>query len=233
MNTQDIINEFLGLQNSSEATHLMRFFKTGKGQYGEGDKFLGIRVPKTRELVKKYYGKVELPQIPDFLHNEYHEIRLFGLLMLAKVFEKQHDFRKDAFEIYLANVDYINNWDLVDLTCPRIVGRYCFETGNSKPIKKLANSKHLWAERISVVSQLYAIKQGEFDLSLELCEKFLLHKHDLMHKACGWMLREVGKKDENVLLSFLDKNTKVMPRTMLRYSLEKLSPELKKYYMSL
>lgn len=228
----DVIQEFLNLKNPDQAAHLMRFFKTGKGQYGENDKFLGLKVPQTRELVKNLYGQVELQELNELAKNEYHEIRLFALLMLVKIYEKQPNLRKDVFEMYLSNVETINNWDLVDLTASKIAGRYCFETKNNKPLIKLSNSKHLWSERISIVSQWSIIKKGEYALTLELCEKFLTHKHDLMHKACGWMLREVGKKDEQTLLGFLDKFYKVMPRTMLRYSLEKLTPEQKRHYMS-
>lgn len=227
----DVIKEFLKLKNKDEALHLMKFFKTGKGEYAENDKFLGIRVPKTRELVKKFYGKVNLQELIVLLENEYHEIRLFALLMLVKMFDKNPEMREEIVEIYLSRTKFINNWDLVDLTAHKIIGKYCFETNNNQPIINLSNTKHLWSERIGVVSQWHSIKNGEFNLTLELCEKFLAHKHNLMHKACGWMLREVGKKDEKTLLNFLDKFHKQMPRTMLRYSLEKLDVKLKKHYM--
>lgn len=220
--------ELLKLKNNKEAEHLMRFFKTGKGEYGEGDKFLGIRVPKTRNIVKKYYKTTSCTEIQTMLNSEYHEIRLCALLMMVELYKNN---KQKIVELYLKNTKNINNWDLVDLTAHKIIGNYYLETQNPEIIYSLADSNHLWSERIAVVSQWSIIKSGEFSLLIELCEKFLTHKHDLMHKATGWMLREAGKKDEKVLLNFLDKYSKTMPRTMLRYSIEKLSDTQKKYYM--
>lgn len=225
----DIVNELLNLQDEKQAKHLMQFFKTGKGQYGEGDKFLGIRVPQTRCIVKKYCSNTTFGQIQEMLDSPYHEIRLCALLIMVSQYEKNND--ENIVNLYIKNVSNINNWDLVDLTAHKIIGTHYIKTHDRKIIDNLANSGHLWSERIAVVSQWRILKTGEFDLLLELCEKFLTHKHDLMHKATGWMLREAGKKDEDVLLGFLDKHAKVMPRTMLRYSIEKLTPELRNFYM--
>lgn len=224
------VDELLSLKDEKQAKHLMQFFKTGKGQYGEGDKFLGICVPKTRSIAKKYFNNVNLEQLQEMLDSPYHEIRLCALLIMVSLYEKNP---QDAIvNLYIKNVKNINNWDLVDLTAHKIIGAHYLKTHDRTIIDNLANSGHLWSERISIVSQWSVLRNREFDILLELCEKFLIHKHDLIHKAIGWMLREAGKKDEKVLLKFLDKYSKVMPRTMLRYSIEKLTLEQKKFYMS-
>lgn len=209
---------------------MIRFFKTGKGQYGEGDKFLGIRAPKTREIAKKYYKTTPLTEIQRMLDNPYHEIRLCALLMMVFIYEKT-DRKEEIVNLYLKNTKNINNWDLVDNTAHKIIGAHYIKTKNPKIIKKLAESNHLWSERIAVVAQWSIVKTKEYALLLDLCEKFLTHRHDLMHKAVGWMLREAGKQDEAVLLGFLDKHCKTMPRTALRYAIERLSPGLRQYYM--
>lgn len=226
----DVIEELKNLKDDKQSEHLMRFFKTGKGQYGEGDKFLGIRVPQTRAIAKKYYLVTNFEKLKEMLKNEYHEIRLCALLMMVLIYEKT-DKKDKIVKLYLENTKYINNWDLVDLSAPKIIGANYIITKNPEIITKLANSQHLWSERIAVVSQWSVVRNGEFDLLLSLAEKFLGHKHDLMHKAVGWMLREAGKRDEKILLNFLDKHYKTMPRTALRYSIEKLSPEQKSFYM--
>lgn len=225
----NVLQELLNLRDEEQALHLMRFFKTEKGQYGEGDRFLGIRVPQTRSIVKKYYNKVDFDQIQEMLDNQYHEIRLCALLILVSLYENNP--KDEIISLYLKNVKNINNWDLVDLTAHKIIGVHYIKTKDKSIILNLANSGHLWSERIAIVSQWSVLKTGEFELLLELCEKFLNHKHDLMHKAVGWMLREAGKKDEKILLNFLDKHAQIMPRTMLRYSIERLNPEKRKFYM--
>lgn len=222
--------ELLKLKNDELAQHLMRFFKTGKGQYGEGDKFLGIRAPKTREIAKKYYKTTPLTEIQRMLDNPYHEIRLCALLIMVFIYEKT-DRKEEIVNLYLKNTKNINNWDLVDNTAHKIIGAHYIKTKNPEIIKKLAESNHLWSERIAVVAQWSIVKTKEYALLLDLCEKFLTHRHDLMHKAVGWMLREAGKQDEAVLLGFLDKHCKTMPRTALRYAIERLSPGLRQYYM--
>ena len=222
--------ELLKLKNDELAQHLMRFFKTGKGQYGEGDKFLGIRAPKTREIAKKYYKTTPLTEIQRMLDNPYHEIRLCALLIMVFIYEKT-DRKEEIVNLYLKNTKNINNWDLVDNTAHKIIGAHYIKTKNPEIIKKLAESNHLWSERIAVVAQWSIVKTKEYALLLGLWEKFLTHRHDLMHKAVGWMLREAGKQDEAVLLGFLDKHCKTMPRTALRYAIERLSPGLRQYYM--
>lgn len=227
----DILDEIKSFADEEKALHLQRFFKTGKGQYGEGDLFLGINVPVVRAVAKKYYKEISLDEIEELLKSPYHEVRLLALLLLVFIYEKT-DLKKDVFELYLKSVKYINNWDLVDLSCHAIVGHYVFNNKNTDTIYMLADSSHLWSNRIAVVSQYHFIKRKDFSLILELSQKFLTHKHDLMHKAVGWMLREMGKMDDKPLYNFLDKYYKVMPRTMLRYSIEKLPKDKKLYYMN-
>lgn len=226
-----ILEEIRSLADEQQAQHLCRFFKTDKGQYGEGDFFLGIKVPNVRAIAKRHYEETSLEDIQELIKDPYHEIRLLALMLMIFKYEKT-DVKKEIFNIYIKNVNYINNWDLVDLSCPKIFGHYVYENKTPEHIYKFANSNHLWSERISVVSQYYFIKKGDFSMLLELSEKFLTHKHDLIHKAVGWMLREMGKVDETSLCEFLDENYKSMPRTMLRYSIERLSQEKKRYYMN-
>lgn len=226
----EVLDEIKSFADEEQAKHLLRFFKTGKGQYGEGDLFLGIKVPVTRSIAKKYYKNTSLEEIELLIKNPYHEVRLLALLLMVFLYQKT-DKKNEIINLYLNNVQYINNWDLVDLSCPRLLGHYIHSTNKKEIIYRLADSKHLWSERISIVSQYYLIKQGDFSLILELAEKFITHKHDLMHKAVGWMLREMGKVDESPLYDFLDKHYNVMPRTMLRYSIEKIPEEKRLYYM--
>lgn len=229
---EQIINEIKSFANSESAIHCQRFFKTGKGEYAEGDLFYGLTTPQVKGIVKKYYETASLDVIENLLHNPYHEVRSVSLHLMVSIYEKADEsLRNQISDLYLKNVKYINNWDLVDVSCHKILGRHAYDNKMSVDLRKLADSNHLWSERISVVSTYYLIKRGDFSLILELSEKFLTHKHDLMHKAVGWMLREMGKMDEKPLYDFLDKHHKVMPRTMLRYSLEKLPKDKKEHYM--
>lgn len=225
-----ILAEIDALADEEKSKHLCKFFKTGKGQYGEGDIFLGINVPTIRSIAKKYYSNVSLDDIQKLIESKYHEIRLLALFLSIFIYEKTEK-KEEIFNLYIKNLKYINNWDLVDLSAPKIIGRHVFDSKDYSPIYKLAESRNLWAERISVVATHYFIKREDFSLILRLSEKFLTHKHDLIQKAVGWMLREMGKIDEKPLCEFLDKHHKIMPRTMLRYSLERLSIAQKKYYM--
>jgi len=227
-----ILEEMISLKNEEKVANSKWFFKTGEGQYGEGDLFLGINVPTVRLVAKKYYNSTSLEEIETLIKNPYHEVRLVSLILLICIYEKSSaEVKKEIFNLYLNNVDYINNWDLVDVSAPKLVGRFIYENRDFSHIYNLANSNHLWSNRIAVVSTHYFIKKGDFDLILELSEKFLTHKHDLMHKAVGWMLREMGKIDETPLNEFLDKHHKIMPRTMLRYSIEKFPKEKREFYM--
>jgi 3-methyladenine DNA glycosylase AlkD len=231
MNAKFIIQELLSVANPEKAQFLSRFFKTGKGQYAEGDVMLGIIVPLTRDIVKKS-PKLPLSEIQILLDSEYHEARLAGLLLLVKQFSKANaDEQTVLFDFYLQNARKANNWDLVDVTCRGVIGDYLLDKEDRSVLYRLAESENLWEQRIAIVSTWTFIKHRQFDDTLALAEKLLSHKHDLMHKAVGWMLREVGKKDRAVLVEFLEKHHKTMPRTALRYAIEHFSPEKRAYFM--
>ena len=220
--------EYFG--NPDKAHHSAYFFKTGKGQYGEGDKFIGATVPEIRQIAKSNKN-LSLTEIEKLLNDEMHECRLCGLIVLVEVFKKANiEKRKEIYDFYLAHTYAVNNWDLVDLSCRDIVGEWLFDKDRS-PLYALAESKSLWEQRIAIVSTYAFIRKNDFKDTVKLSEIFLSHKHDLMHKACGWMLREAGKRDEKTLTDFLDKHASVMPRTMLRYAIERLSPEQRAFYM--
>ncbi|MGV1018891.1 DNA alkylation repair protein [Empedobacter falsenii] len=223
------------LADEGKAKIMMRFFKTGKGEYGEGDIFLGISVPNQRLIAKEFYQQVSLNDIKNLLNSDIHEYRLTALLMLVSKYEKSKDeqVRKDIIDFYLAQTSQINNWDLVDTSCYKILGHYCFHQKREELLFELADSEDLWEKRIAIVSTMYFIKQKSFSIVPEIVLKNLNHSHDLMHKANGWMLREMGKMDEEKLIEFLDEYTLQMPRTTLRYALEKIDPILKDYYMKL
>ena len=223
------------LADDDKAKIMMRFFKTGKGEYGEGDIFLGISVPNQRLIAKEFYQQVSLNDIKNLLNSDIHECRLTALLMLVLKYEKSKDeqIRKDIIDFYLAQTSQINNWDLVDTSCYKILGHYCFHQKREELLFELADSDDLWEKRIAIVSTMYFIKQKSFSIVPEIVLKNLNHSHDLMHKANGWMLREMGKMNEEKLIEFLDEYTLQMPRTTLRYALEKIDPILKDYYMKL
>ncbi|WP_312351139.1 DNA alkylation repair protein [Empedobacter sp.] len=223
------------LADDDKAKIMMRFFKTGKGEYGEGDIFLGIYVPNQRLIAKEFYQQVSLNDIKNLLNSNIHEYRLTALLILVLKYEKSKDelVRKDIIDFYLAQTSQINNWDLVDTSCYKILGHYCFHQKREELLFELADSDDLWEKRIATVSTMYFIKQKSFSIVPEIVLKNLNHSHDLMHKANGWMLREMGKMNEEKLIEFLDEYTLQMPRTTLRYALEKIDPILKDYYMKL
>ncbi|RRT91458.1 DNA alkylation repair protein [Empedobacter falsenii] len=223
------------LSDEEKAKIMMRFFKTGKGEYGEGDIFLGISVPNQRLIAKEFYQQVSLNDIKNLLNSNIHEYRLTALLILVLKYEKSKDelVRKDIIDFYLAQTSQINNWDLVDTSCYKILGHYCFHQKREELLFELADSDDLWEKRIATVSTMYFIKQKSFSIVPEIVLKNLNHSHDLMHKANGWMLREMGKMNEEKLIEFLDEYTLQMPRTTLRYALEKIDPILKDYYMKL
>lgn len=227
----NLIKELQEAKDPKQAVALQRFFKTGPGEYGEGDKFLGIKVPIQRQIVKKYAG-LNLVQIQKLLDSVVHEYRLVGLLILVDKFKKANDEKTkgDIFNFYLKNTKNINNWDLVDLTAHKIVGEFLINK-NKNTLYQLAESKNLWEKRIAVISTFAYIKNSEFKDSLRIAEILLNDSHDLIHKAVGWMLREIGKKDEKVLEDFLKKHHKVMPRTMLRYAIEKFSEDKRKRWL--
>lgn len=226
----EIQNELEQFIDPVKREYLPKFFKTGKGQYGEGDKFLGIVVPITR-LVAKQYKNEPFEVTAELLQSEWHECRLCALLMMVERFKKSDEkVRKQIYEFYLSQTKRINNWDLVDLSAPYIVGEY-LKDKSREDLYRLAASSLLWEQRIAVVATATLIRKDDFIDILRLSELLLQHKHDLMQKAIGWMLREMGKRDKELLVQFLEKFSKVMPRTMLRYSIEKFTEEERRYFM--
>jgi 3-methyladenine DNA glycosylase AlkD len=211
-----------------KAAHSLRFFKTGPGQYGEGDRFLGLTVPETRAFVAQCAG-LSFEQVTELLRSEWHEERLLALFLLCKRFKKD---RRRVFELYLAQVaTCVNNWDLVDSSAPAIVGGYLLTEKDRGILYRLANSANLWERRVAVLATQAFIRADQFEDVIQLCQLLLNDREDLMHKACGWMLREAGKRDLPVLLGFLERWAATMPRTMLRYAIEKLTPEQRRYFM--
>jgi 3-methyladenine DNA glycosylase AlkD len=227
---QKVITHLKSLADADIAEHSQRFFKTGPGEYGEGDIFLGIRVPVLRQQIK-HFKDISLDDAEKLLHSPYHEVRLFILLVLVKQFEKGMVSQQEAiYELYMRSAKYINNWDLVDSSAPYISGPWLFNHERSI-LYKFVKSPLLWERRIAVLSSFYFIKQNDFADTLALCEALLDDPEDLMHKASGWMLRELGKRDEELMEGFLLQHYSKMPRTMLRYAIEKLTPERRKQYL--
>jgi len=227
--------EFKRLGSADIAASSQRFFKTGPGEYGYGDKFHGIRVPELRRLVKRY-KHLSLVDTRELLYSPFHEERLFALFLLVQRFETSHNKteKKGVVDFYLEHKKQVNNWDLVDSSAHKIVGAYLFHYEKEyKLLHKLASQERLWDRRIAIIACFYFIKQKHFDTLLVLAEQLLHDSDDLIHKAVGWMLREAGKQDIRVLTGFLNQHASVMPRTMLRYAIEKLSKAERQHYMSL
>ena len=219
-----ILTDLQKLSSKERAAHSARYFKTGKGEYGEGDIFAGLTVPEVREVAKKY-KELPLADVEDLLHSKIHEYRLTALIILT--YKK---LSREIVDLYLKNTKYINNWDLVDLSSHEILGTWLLD----KPrdiLYKLAKSKNIWERRIAIISTFAFLRKKELADSMKLAEILLNDSHDLMQKAVGWALREVGKQDEKVLVDFLASHYKFMPRTTLRYAIEKFSPELRKKYL--
>lgn len=223
-----IIRELRLLSDDEKKVVLPKFFKTGKGEYGEGDKFLGVIVPNTRKVAKQH-KETSFEALEWLLESQWHEARLCALLILVEKYKKAPD---DVVRFYLTHTKGINNWDLVDLSAPYILGNYLVHLDNREVLFQLADSDNLWEQRIAVVSTLMLIRNGHYDDTIRLAEKLLETRHDLMQKAIGWMLREVVKRDEPLLVDFLQKHRFQMPRTMLRYAIEKFDPERRKYFLS-
>ena len=222
------------LANPTKATILSGFFKTSKGQYGEGDKFIGITVPLQREIAKKYYESASFVDLQKMLESKIHEYRLTSLLILVYKYDKTKNekLKKEIYNFYLKNLQYINNWDLVDVTTPNIVGDYLLNNPKEKKILyKLVKSKNLWERRVAILATFRFIKEKQFEDTLAISEILLNDTHDLIHKAVGWMLREMGKRDIKPLIKFLNKYAGTMPRTMLRYAIEKFPEEMRKIYL--
>jgi 3-methyladenine DNA glycosylase AlkD len=230
MISREITTQIESLADPKVARRLRTFFKTGKGQYAFGDRFLGVRTPVLRKLVKKY-EEAPLAVAEKLLRSEWHEIRLFALLFWVIRFSKAFpEEQENIYRLYLKHRRRVNNWDLVDLSAHHIVGAH-LERRSKKVLIELIDSKWLWDRRIAIVSTFYFIKQNHFTQTLRLSKKLLNDREDLMHKAAGWMLREVGKRDLEILRAFLDAHCRAMPRTMLRYAIEKMAEEERQRYL--
>jgi 3-methyladenine DNA glycosylase AlkD len=227
MNAEKIKKELFSIAEPGKKEVLARFFKTGKGQYGEGDLFIGVIVPQQRQLVKKY-KQMPLDEIEKLLQDDYHECRLTGLFFLVELFNKtKNEQEKELiFKFYLKNLRAVNNWDLVDLTAPQIVGAYLLNR-DRKYLYELAGSSNFWEQRVAIISTFSFIKKGDFIDTFRISDMLLTHPHDLIQKAVGWMLREVGKRDYEAERKFLVERYKKMPRTMLRYAIEKFDEEVR------
>ena len=248
MKAKEIIGYMESLQNEKQRQVLMRFFKTGPGEYGEGDEFLGLKVPQTREIVKLAGRDTPLDEVPELLMSRWHEVRLCGLLMLVDKFgklatkrlannEDTIQGRDDIVKMYLQHAEQANNWDLVDLSAPKILGLWLLlptRLGDKREIMdELAASPCLWKQRMSMVSTWKTTQQGDPSWCLRYAEWHLHHTHDLMHKAVGWMLREVGKRcSMDLLRQFLERHAHEMPRTALRYAIEQMADDERKYWMT-
>lgn len=252
----DIIETMLAQRNEEQRQILQRFFKTGRGEYGEGDMFLGLKVPQTRAVVKEARLDVPFGEIEKLLYSEWHEVRLCGLLLLVEEMKaalprkrrivaassleekiKRARRRKEIANFYLCHADCANNWDLVDLSCGSIVGEWLLHPAEDGTMPShaildtLAHDECLWKQRIAIVSTITLIRNRQYDDTLRIAVMLLNHPHDLIHKAVGWMLREVGKRDISVLRSFLAEYHSSMPRTALRYAIEKMDREERMRWM--
>ena len=219
-------------RNPEKAAFFPRFFKAGPGEYAEGDQFLGVTVPHQRIVAKKF-GELPTAQLAKLLDDKFHECRLTGVLILVNQFQrcKNNNDRKRIVDYYLSRTDAINHWDLVDSSAHKILGEWLVDKKDRRILDRLSKSKNMWEQRIAIIATLPFIKRGDLDDTLRLAERLRDHPHDLIHKAVGWMLREVGKQDQKVLETFLNMHATKMPRTMLRYSLEKLPATKRKKYM--
>lgn len=226
----EIRSRLSDMRDESHAKVLQRFFKTGPGEYGEGDVFMGLRVPQLRSLARTC-PRMELDQIRELLSSPIHEERLLALLILVRSSQKGDDAtREKIFRFYLENTEHINNWDLVDLSAEHILGAYLF-TRSSEILEKMALSGNLWERRMAVMATFHFIKRGRFDLTLALVKTLLNDREDLIHKVCGWMLREIGKRDIDSEESFLMLHYRSMPRTMLRYAIERFREDKRLKYL--
>ncbi|HIH25384.1 DNA alkylation repair protein [Candidatus Woesearchaeota archaeon] len=229
MSYDNIVKLIAGHSNTKKSEIYKRFFKTSEGDYGHGDIFLGLTVPQSRIIAKKFHD-LSFVDLKRLLNSKIHEHRLVAIIILVERFNKNPGV---VYDFYLDNIDYVNNWDLVDLSADKIVGKYLFDKSDRSILYRLVKSNNLWHRRISIVSTFYFIKNNVFDDTLKISELLLNDKHDLIHKSVGWMLREVGKRSLDDLEEFLDKYSKIMPRTMLRYSIEKFPEEKRLFYLNM
>ena len=232
MTHQDVKDELLALAVPEKAVFFKRFFKTGPGQYGEGDEFLGLSVPQQR-IIAQTYQRLPPDETEKLVRDPFHECRLTGLIIWTNQAKRPgEENRRLIFDYYLRNKNFVNNWDLVDTSCPGIVGNYLLNKDRSI-LYELAQEDHLWSQRIAMVSTLAFIRKNQFQDTFQIAELLLSHRHDLIHKAVGWMLREVGKKNPDALEEFLHDHAGRFPRTALRYAIERFEPARRKYYLDL
>ncbi|PJZ69597.1 DNA alkylation repair protein [Leptospira perolatii] len=227
-----VISELQSFAKPEKVKILSGFFKTGKGEYGEGDMFLGISIPEQRKVAKQH-AWLRLEEIPTLITSKYHEIRMTGLLILCERFPKEDGKgKKKIHQFYLKYLKYVNNWDFVDLSARILIGEYLLDKDRAL-VYKLAKSKNLWEKRISILTTYAFIRKNQFKDTIQICEILVYDSHDLIQKAVGWMLREVGNRDLKTETIFLDKYASSMPRTTLRYAIEKFPKKLKEHYMRL
>lgn len=227
---EDVIREVRKVRDPKSAEILSRFFKTGKGQYGEGDLFLGVKVPPLRKISKSFKG-LPLPELQKIVKSKYHEERLLGFFILCEKFQKTPEEEREQLHLfYLKNLKYVNNWDIVDLSSRELIGDYLLDKKRDI-LYKLVKSNNLWERRVAIISTYTFIRKGDFKDTLKISELLLTDKEDLIHKAVGWMLREVGNRNIKPETDFLDKYAHKMPRTMLRYAIEKFPEKLRQKYM--
>lgn len=226
--------DLASVARADKVSILSSFFKTGKGEYGYGDRFIGVTVPDNRAIAVNYALQAGYDDITVMLDDPVHEHRLSGFLALVHRYRKAKtpELKNETVGFYLANAHKANNWDLVDLSAPYILGAYLAEYPDEELLDRLSHSENMWLQRIAIVATLMLIRNGRYDDTIRIAGRYLTHPHPLIHKATGWMLRETGKHDLPVLLRFLDINAPSMPRTMLRYAIEKLAPEQRRHYMS-
>lgn len=230
----ELANILMAHKDEAQARHLSRFFKTGPGQYGEGDLFLGIKVPTTREIVKQRWKSTSFDELEECVASPYHEIRLAALLTLIQIFSHAKgdtDTQKRCVDFYLSHTAHINNWDLVDLTCYEIIGTWLLDKDRALLYELAEKGKTIWEQRIGIVSTMKFIRNGETDDTFRIADILLHHPHDLIQKATGWLLREAGKKDIGKLKEYLSTRCQTMPRTALRYAIEKFPEEERKAYL--
>ena len=245
-----LYQEMLSHRDPSQVEGLMRFFKTGPGQYGEGDRFLGIKVPVTRDVVKKSWQQTDFPQLEECLASEYHEVRLAALLTLVEIFnhaKKNPDLQEQCIAFYLSHTDRVNNWDLVDLSCYPLLGTWLLDKDRSILYDMARGGKTIWEQRIGIVSTMAFIRHGQIEDTFAIADLLLHHPHDLIHKAVGWLLREAGKRDRTALDAYLQgvpdncqaergeaaaPRYRQMPRTMLRYAIEKFPEQERQQYLT-
>lgn len=232
--SKSLVADLKALQNVESGIFLQRFFKTGPGEYGEGDMFLGLQVPQTRSIVKKYQKDLSIADLDWLLGSKWHEVRLAAVIAMRSQYSKADaTLQRQLYNLYISHIGIgINNWDIIDISCPHIVGAHVFGANNNDPLFALAE-QDLWQKRVSIISTFWHLKNGDPTLTYALAEVLVYEKHDLLQKAVGWSLREMGKLDGQMLRQFLNEYAATMPRTALRYALEHLPTKEKEYYMHL